>query len=84
MIIRIMMIYYITSTFTNSRKQHIQARNGNFDTLNRDCTANDNACGWEKGEKGYRYFVTVPANTTAELVLPDGRRETLTAGEYTF
>ena len=42
------------------------------------------ACGWEKGEKGYRYFVTVPANTTAELVLPDGRRETLTAGEYTF
>ena len=25
---------------------------------------------WEMTEKGYRYTVTVPANTSAELILP--------------
>ena len=42
------------------------------------------SCGWQKGENGYAYTVTVPCNTAAELILPDGRRETLSAGEYTF
>ena len=40
--------------------------------------------GWQKTEKGYKYTVSVPANTTASLSLPDGRKETLSAGEYTF
>ena len=42
------------------------------------------SCGWQKTEKGWKYAVSVPANTTAELILPDGRKETLSAGEYTF
>ena len=40
--------------------------------------------GWQKTEKGYKFTVSVPANTTASLILPDGRKETLLAGEYTF
>ncbi len=40
--------------------------------------------GWQKTEKGYKYTISVPANTTASLSLPDGRKETLLAGEYTF
>ncbi len=40
--------------------------------------------GWKKTEKGYKFTVSVPANTTASLILPDGRKETLLAGEYTF
>ena len=40
--------------------------------------------GWEKTEKGWEYTVRVPSNTTAEIVLPDGRKETVSAGEYTF
>lgn len=42
------------------------------------------ACGWQKTEKGYTYAVTVPANCTAEFILPDGCKKTLAAGEYTF
>ena len=40
--------------------------------------------GWEKTESGWKYTVRVPSNTTAEIVLPDGRKETVSAGEYTF
>lgn len=42
------------------------------------------SCGWEKTDEGYTYSVTVPANTTAQLRLPDGRCETLQAGTYSF
>ena len=42
------------------------------------------SCGWEKTDDGYSYTVTVPANTTAQLRLPDGRCETLQAGTYSF
>lgn len=39
---------------------------------------------WEKTDEGYVYTVAIPANTTADIVLPSGKRETVTAGEYTF
>ena len=39
---------------------------------------------WEKTENGYRYHITVPANTTAKVVLPDGRTEHVKAGEYDY
>lgn len=43
------------------------------------------ACGWEKQEEGgYRYEVSVPANTLARVVLPDGREQLCTRGEYIF
>ena len=42
------------------------------------------SCGWEKTDEGYSYTVSVPANTTAQLRLPDGRCETLQAGTYSF
>lgn len=42
------------------------------------------ACGWEKTERGWKYTVSVPANTAAEIVLPDGRTKTVGAGEYTI
>ena len=40
--------------------------------------------GWEKTDDGYAFAVTVPANCTAEVRLPDGRVETVCAGTYTF
>lgn len=40
--------------------------------------------GWEKTDNGYSYFVSVPANTTADIILPSGARTTVTAGEYRF
>lgn len=40
--------------------------------------------GWEKTERGWKYNISIPANTTAEIVLPDGRKQTVGAGEYTF
>lgn len=55
MIIRIMMIYSIAPTFTNSRKQYIEAGNGDFDTLNRNSPANDNACGTGKRNRPCAY-----------------------------
>jgi len=39
---------------------------------------------WEKTETGYRYAFTVPANCTAEVRLPDGRAESVNAGEYRY
>ena len=42
------------------------------------------SCGWKKGEKGYTYAVSVPPNCSADILLPDGRTQTVGAGEYTF
>ena len=42
------------------------------------------SCGWTKTEQGFAYRITVPANCTADIVLPDGRHETVTAGEYVY
>ena len=39
---------------------------------------------WKKTENGYEYHVEVPANTTAEVVLPDGQSRTVTAGRWDF
>lgn len=39
---------------------------------------------WEKSDEGIIYTVTVPANCTAELVLPNGEHRSLTAGSHTI
>ena len=41
-------------------------------------------CGWEKGENGYTYTLTVPFDCEAEVILPGGHTETVGAGSYTF
>ncbi|MCR5783989.1 MAG: alfa-L-rhamnosidase, partial [Clostridia bacterium] len=38
--------------------------------------------GWEKKPDGYEYTVSVPANTTALFVAPDGTKKTLSAGRH--
>ena len=40
--------------------------------------------GWQYDGEALRYAVTVPFDCEAELVLPDGRRETLAPGSYEF
>lgn len=42
------------------------------------------SCGWTKTENGYRYAISVPSNTTARVILPDGTDKTVGAGEYKF
>lgn len=39
---------------------------------------------WEKDSGRFVYICTVPEGTTARLTLPDGRAETLRAGNYRF
>lgn len=39
---------------------------------------------WKRDESGMHYSITIPANTTAELILPDGRTENLVSGKYEF
>lgn len=41
-------------------------------------------CAWQKTSDGVLYAVSVPANTTATIVLPDGTETAVGAGEYTF
>ena len=41
-------------------------------------------CRWEWAENGIRFTVTVPANCTAEICLPGGRKETVKTGTFTF
>ena len=40
--------------------------------------------GWKKVGEKTTYSVTIPANCTAKLILPDGRTEELSAGSYNF
>ena len=40
--------------------------------------------GWEKTPEGHCFRITVPANCTADVVLPGGDRHFLSAGEYMF
>ena len=40
--------------------------------------------GWERGENGTVFTVTVPANTTACLILPNGDSLCLTSGTHTY
>ena len=40
--------------------------------------------GWEKTADGWKYTVTIPANCTAELRLPEKASVTLESGTYTF
>lgn len=42
------------------------------------------SCGWKRSGERYVYAVTIPSNCTAEISLPDGRKQTVGAGEYTF
>ena len=39
---------------------------------------------WEKADGKTAYFITVPGNCAAEIVLPGGARQTVGAGEYRF
>ncbi len=38
--------------------------------------------GWKKTENGYTFTVTIPANTTATFLTPDGRTQTLLPGRH--
>lgn len=39
---------------------------------------------WERTEDGIMFHVTLPSNTTAHVVLPDGREHDVESGAYTF
>ena len=39
-------------------------------------------CVWEKTESGMKYTVSIPANTTAELILVNGERRIFASGTY--
>lgn len=39
---------------------------------------------WERTENGYRLTVGIPANTTAEILLPDGTCRTVGAGQHRY
>jgi len=41
-------------------------------------------CGWKKTDDGYTFTVSIPANTTATFVLPDGSRQALLPGTHAF
>lgn len=42
------------------------------------------SCGWKRDADGFTYTVGIPAGCSAELELPDGRSEELTAGSFSF
>ena len=39
---------------------------------------------WEKTESGVKFDIIIPANTTAEILLPDGAKKTVAAGKYSY
>ena len=41
-------------------------------------------CRWEIREGGVEYEITIPSNTTAEIILPDGRKLNVHAGTWRY
>ena len=41
-------------------------------------------CGWERNGDSYRLSVKVPCNTTAEVRLPNGKKQLMSSGQFTF
>ena len=39
---------------------------------------------WEKTDEEVVYTVEIPANVTAQIILPDGKKELAGAGTHTF
>ena len=39
---------------------------------------------WEKTNTGRRFEIVIPANTTAQTELPDGRSESANTGRYIY
>ena len=39
---------------------------------------------WEKTDNGTEFEIEIPANCTAEICLPDGRKENVKAGRHTY
>ena len=39
---------------------------------------------WQKTADGFTLTVTIPANTTAEIRLPNGMEHSVSAGTYTY
>jgi alpha-L-rhamnosidase len=43
------------------------------------------SCGWKKQEDGtFTYEIVIPSNTTADVVLPEGKNDTIVSGSYSF
>jgi alpha-L-rhamnosidase len=40
--------------------------------------------GWKKENDKYTYQITIPANCTADIILPNGENHAVKAGEYSF
>lgn len=40
--------------------------------------------GWKKENDKYTYQITIPANCTADIILPNGEKHAVKAGEYSF
>lgn len=39
---------------------------------------------WKKTEKGISFSITIPENCTADIILPDGSKETVSSGGYEY
>lgn len=42
------------------------------------------ASGWKKEKDKYIYKITIPANCTADIILPNGEKHAVTAGNYEY
>ena len=42
------------------------------------------SCGWKRSGEGWQFVITVPANCTADIMLPDGTAHNVGAGRYEY
>lgn len=42
------------------------------------------SCGWKRSGEGWQFVITVPANCTADVMLPDGTAHNVGAGRYEY
>lgn len=56
----------------------------NFARANYKSIYGEVSCGWKKTEKGTCFSIKVPENCTADIIMPDGRKDTISSGEYEY
>lgn len=73
----------------NGRKNHFVIEPHTVDSLEYISFVYDSVYGtvkssWRHTERGQIFSMSIPPNCTADIVLPNGQRETVDAGEYQF
>ena len=75
---------YVSSAEPAAHARSVSWKNNTMPSRNTPVFTTGVTTSWERTENGYRLTVGIPANTTAEILLPDGTGRTVGAGQHRY